>query len=396
MEIKVGGKREGTFVHPKCAIHIGMWASNKLTLYICEWVSRYIAGDPTLTKDVQARVDEVHGTKSLLTHTMVDKEESDVILAETHKNAAQYQTKTLELQAELRKTREAYAEDQAKAKKLEAEFQKAMKANDALGKVNDGHMTMIKIITSKKDELDKVNQELTKKTSQNSKMIDDLVNKLQLLGVSEETDVSYLLVQQQRKRRRRQFDREQLKVMSKAGNLLQETLLQRESETGVHSMPARFLALRNINESTNGKKDKIAHALIKDTLACMGENLMKYVTTQRPSRPILLGAVAAILNEVPKDDSRNRMNSNVFITNFLCGNIKRILNLKHATYMTVGQLYWYVYRFNKWAFERQMNQDFRLVQQEDLERVLGYEKKKVPVFPVYNPCDIRQFFRSNC
>ena len=119
---------------------------------------------------------------------------------------------------------------------------------------------------------------------------------------------------------------------------------------------------------------------------------MKYVTTQRPSRPLLLGAVAAILNEVPKDDPRNKMCSNVFITNFLCGNIKRILDLKHATYMTVGQLYRYVQRFNTWACQQHMNQEFQLVQQQDLERVLGYKKKKVPVFPVYNPCDIRQFF----
>ena len=117
---------------------------------------------------------------------------------------------------------------------------------------------------------------------------------------------------------------------------------------------------------------------------------MKYVRAQSPGRPKLLGAVAAILNEVAQDNHNNRLSSNVFITNFICGNIK--FYYKHATYMTLGQLYGYVQRFNTWFVQQKMSSEFQLVQQHDLERVLGYEKQGIPKFPLYSPCDIRQFF----
>ena len=47
-------------------------------------------------------MDQVHGTKSLLTRTVVDKDESDETLAEAHAKAARYQAEVVTLQSQLR------------------------------------------------------------------------------------------------------------------------------------------------------------------------------------------------------------------------------------------------------------------------------------------------------
>jgi hypothetical protein len=377
------GCRDSTFGHPFIAIDYATYLSPKFAIIVTQWTARFIAGDITLIKGVQARVDEVHGTKSLITHTMVDKTESDEKLSGAHEQAAAYQAQVTKLQSKLQHARQ----------------QEAVTIEE-IKTANNKQLNLLK--SQRSADVKEFEMERQSKDDQ----ISDLAQKLQALGVSEDTDASYLNVQQQRKRRRHEHERQQLRAMNKSGGLLQELLLQRAPESqkekgedneageqpGVSSMPARFLALTKVRESTNGKNHKIAHALIKATLACMGENLMKYVRAQGPGRSKLLGAVAAILNEVARDNPNNRLCSNVFITNFICGNIKRILLLKHATYMTLGQLYGYVQRFNAWFLQEKMSSEFQLVQQHDLERVLGYEKQGIPKFPVYSPCDIRQFF----
>ena len=87
------------------ALDYAAYLNVDLAVAINLWVYRYITGDQTLIKDVQARVDEVHGTKSLLTHTIVDKEASDQKLAVVHEQAAGYQASLSKLQAELTKAK---------------------------------------------------------------------------------------------------------------------------------------------------------------------------------------------------------------------------------------------------------------------------------------------------
>jgi hypothetical protein len=159
-------------------------------------------------------------------------------------------------------------------------------------------------------------------------------------------------------------------------------------------MAARFVALQNATEATDGKTNKEAHNLIKATLASMGEIIMLYIRTHAPPRNRVLTVMTAILDDMPVGQENNRMTSNVFVTNFLCGNIKRILGLKYSTYMTLGNLYGYVRRFNRWFREHKFNEEFQLVQQKDLEILLGYEGEDAPKFTVYNPCDIRHFFNN--
>ena len=96
-----------TWLHPLLAIDFARYMSVHFGLQITIWAAQYITGDPTLIKDVQARVDEVHGTKSLLTHTMMEKETSKALLVTTHKKAAKYQVEARALQIELENARHA-------------------------------------------------------------------------------------------------------------------------------------------------------------------------------------------------------------------------------------------------------------------------------------------------
>jgi hypothetical protein len=71
------------FLHPRAALVIAtQWFAPGIACEVINWYYRYLTGDATLVHDVAKRVDEVHGTKSLLTRTVVDKDESDKVLAE--------------------------------------------------------------------------------------------------------------------------------------------------------------------------------------------------------------------------------------------------------------------------------------------------------------------------
>jgi hypothetical protein len=80
------------FLHPRAALVIALsWFKPEIASEAIDWYYRFLAGDASLVHDVADRVDMVHGTKSLLTRTVVEKQESDEILAEAHSRAAQYQ-----------------------------------------------------------------------------------------------------------------------------------------------------------------------------------------------------------------------------------------------------------------------------------------------------------------
>ena len=198
------GHQDSTFGHPFIAIDYASYLSPTFAIIVTQWTARFIAGDITLIKDVQARVDEVHGTKSLITHTMVDKKESDEKLSAAHEKAATYQATILKLQSNLKHARQ----------------QEAVTIEEITTERNKDLATFQK--TTKDFEMERQSKD---------DQIADLVQKLQAMGVSEDTDVSYLNVQQQRKRRRHQHERQQLRAMNKSGGLLQELLLQRAPES---------------------------------------------------------------------------------------------------------------------------------------------------------------------
>jgi len=201
-----------------------------------------------------------------------------------------------------------------------------------------------------------------------------------------------------RKRKRDESFCKEVAAMNLAGLKQQRYLMQMdETDSAPTSMGARFIALKQVNEATNGLEHKVGHALIKDTLSCVGENLMKLHRIQELPRGKLLRIVTYILDDQCMDDQNNPLSSNVFLTNFLCGNIKRVLRLKHATHMTLGQLYHYVARYNEWFKKNKMSDEFQLIQQHDLRQLLEYEEdndSESTKCPRFSPVDIRNYFTS--
>ena len=74
IETKQGGlaPEQGTWVHPRVAIHLAQWLDPVFSIAVTDWVLRFIAGDLTLIGDVTQRYDQIHGT---ITTTAVKIEE---------------------------------------------------------------------------------------------------------------------------------------------------------------------------------------------------------------------------------------------------------------------------------------------------------------------------------
>lgn len=361
------GRADNTFVHPFIALDYASYISPGFGLKMVQWTSRYVTGDATLIQEVQERVDEIHGTKSLLTHTIVDKSESDQKLSLVHERAASFQAKAFRLQAEL--------------KSLQAEREK-----DA---------------ESYKRELSLRDHE-----------VERLTQKLEMLGVDKNMDVSYLRVEQSRKRRRYSQQYKGLQQIAQSGRTLQNLLHQRdlpvqvegekaktappresvasedEEQPGVLSMPARFLAMEVV-PSTSGKSNKIVHSLIKGTFTKMGENLMKYKRLDRPTDALLERAFCQILG-APVDMGESRLNSNLTLDLILKRNVKRLESVQNSTHISLEQLYPYLKRYNMWVQSMGLPAEFVLVEQEDLERTLKYNGLSVPEFRMPKSLRVRQ------
>ena len=111
-------------------------------------------------------------------------------------------------------------------------------------------------------------------------------------------------------------------------------------------------------------------------------------------RSEMMDCVTHILGEKCAENHRNRLASNVFVTNFICGNIRRVLRLIHATHMTLGQLYQYVTRYNEWFRGANVGDEYQLVQQQDLTHLLGYEMEGTTrSWTLFKPVDIRCYFK---
>jgi hypothetical protein len=188
-------------------------------------------------------------------------------------------------------------------------------------------------------------------------------------------------------------------LLSTQNTHLFQSLLQRQSDgSPLSSMPSRFVAAKGLTAASNGGDDPLVHALIKDTLAAIGENLNKWRKATAPSRSDLLGAVTAIVGQ-QCDDQPDRnghqlvLSSNVCLTNFLCRTVKQVLGLKHATYCNAGQLYGYVCRANWWFASQGLDQEYQLVQEADMAMALSLPRRLLghPVARV-SCVDIRRHF----
>ena len=381
------------FLHPRAAHVIALnWFKPEIASVASEFFYRFLAGDASLVHDVADRVDLVHGTKSLLTRTVVDKDESDETLAKAHAKAAQYQAEVVTLQSQLRDaiTKHAAALT-AQASKHGQDLSAIMATATKLSAQVTESSAEIALLTTKQEQA-------TAQAESSSAEIARLTAQLAGLGVDSQRKADRLTFEIRKRRRlckvMRQNDAANEKTL--AVHLLQTSAEEPVDGTGeqpaCNSMPARFIALRGVNEATNGLDHKIVHALIKECLAAIGENLMKFQRATGASRARLVGCISAILDEQAEDNANNPLTSNVFIANLLCANLKRVHGLQHATHLTLGALYTHVRRANRWFADRLLSPEFQLVQANDLAVVLGYEHHERPRLVKYNPCDIRVHF----
>ena len=352
------------FLHPRAALVIAIsWFKPEIASEAMDWYYRFLAGDASLVHAVADRVDLVHGTKSLLTRTVVDKQESDEMLAQAHIKAAQYQADVVTLQSQLRE------------------------ATDAL-EVKTGDLAeVLSRLSLQTGTLDASREQISL-----------LTTKLDRLGADAHS-TSNRLTLELRKRRRlceviKSNDAENEKILEVS---LMQTSTDPDRAEGpeqplCNSMPTRFIALKGVNEATSGKDHKIAHALIKACLADIGENLMKHRRANSPSRSQIMGCFTAVLDEQALDNTRNKLTSNVFMVNMLCANLKRVHGLQHATHLTLGALYLHVRRANRWFRDRRLSSEFQLIHESDLAIILNYEGYSVPRVMKYNASDIRMHF----
>jgi len=73
-----------SWLHPLVAMDFASYLKPSFGILMAIWCARYISGDANLIADASARVDQVHGTKSILTHTMADETVPDECLITCH------------------------------------------------------------------------------------------------------------------------------------------------------------------------------------------------------------------------------------------------------------------------------------------------------------------------
>jgi hypothetical protein len=304
-----------------------------------------------------------HGTKSLLTRTVVDTQESDEVMAHVHAKAAKYQADVVTLQSQLRDAKDAL--EVKKCDLVTALSHLSLKTGTL-----DESLETIKLLNTKLDNLGIDSQ------NKSNQLTLELRKRRRLCEVIASNDV----------------ENEKLLEVSLMQTGSSPDQAEGPEQPLCNSMPTRFLALRGVTEATNGKDHKIAHALIKACLADVGENLMKHLRANSPTRSQIMGCITTVLDEQALDNTKNKMTSNVCMNNMLCANLKRVHNLQYATHLTLGALYRHVCRANRWFRDRLLSSEFQLVQESDLAIILNYAGYSMPRVVKYNASDIRMHF----
>ena len=340
-------------------------------------------------KEFQDRHDELTNTQQV---AQLKQSEFQAVSVARHNQLVGYQKIAQLKYIESQKASEAlYSQLQDKHNELVDTQQVAQLKQSELQKESETTKQKYQVEKDAVLELSSKLQTLTVKST--ARMI-ELEEMLRIAGVTSDTDLKFVTAHMRSNKRRRTNLMVQIKEMEQTGVDLEEELLQqREGEPGSFtSMPHRFVALREVNEYTNGKDDKIVHALIKFTIEAIGENLNRYSRTNGSPRAVILGAITRMIEQQCQDNPKNLLASNVSITNHIFGNIKRVHHLKYGTHCDLGQLYRIVRQANQWFHERGLNEEFQLAQQKDLERILGINRAVVPTFTRYNPADIRKYY----
>ncbi len=67
-------QKQGTWVHPRVAMHLAQWISPKFAVQVADWVFRFMQGDLSLVKEVVDRHDKINGTESRILIESYDRQ----------------------------------------------------------------------------------------------------------------------------------------------------------------------------------------------------------------------------------------------------------------------------------------------------------------------------------
>ena len=382
VESKAGGKEAGggTWIHPEAAIHLAMWLDAHLAVQVIRWTSRFISGDLTLVHDLVDRHEAVHpGTQVRATVTVAGPEIDVDRVSELHQdNAVEQENQRLKVRiAEVLKNAET-GEEELKAVRQE----------------RDGLIRAL-------EEEQTAHMELQVSAAQMDRDLASLATEKTALETEKttlETTTASLRKVLKRKRRRLAETTEQLSCTTLAGRALYrhyltnrgnlEQLATAEELDGggrgapeqplAGSKPTRYVALKNVTASSSGCGSKLICDLNRDTLDSIGQNLTRWGVATRPTRAEKFAAVSEILDFDFDSAPYATPYSSVSWRTVVYGVLKTKLALEYSTWASLQDVLALTTRSNAWFDRRRCALEFQLIQQQDLEALLGRTHRLEP------------------
>jgi hypothetical protein len=144
------------------------------------------------------------------------------------------------------------------------------------------------------------------------------------------------------------------------------------------SKPTRYVALKNVTASSSGCGSKLICDLNRDTLDSIGQNLTRWGVATKPTRAEKFAAVSEILDFDFDSAPCATPYSSVSWRTVVYGVLKTKLALEYSTWASLQDVLALTTRSNAWFDRRRCALEFQLIQQQDLEALLGRTHRLEP------------------
>jgi hypothetical protein len=345
VQSKTGGDHAGTWVHPKAAIHLAMWVSPEFAVQVIDWVSRFISGDLTLVADLAAQHEALYPIHTtFVTVTTGGSEINPESVNLLHQD-------------------NVMAQDTVKVRIAE------VKRNEATGE-EELHLLVARL----QEEKEKMEAQ-----------IGELGKNLAALSESK----TELQRECGDKRRRLETTQGQLSTTTKMSRVLDahytanradlEQFATAEELSGVFSgeqpladsKAARYVALKGVTANTSGRDNRIVRDLNRNTFDSIGQNLTKWSLLNHPSRAQKMSVLSHILDYDFDADTERTPYGSVSWRCLLYKLFKTKMALDYSTHATLRDMHGLTRQTNTWFQSHGMRLEYHLVEQRDLEQVLG-------------------------
>ena len=368
VESKTGSQMAGggTWIHPRVAVHLAFWVSPEFGNQVMSWASRFISGDLTLVADLVKQHEEANPDTSVL--ATVTTAGADV-QREAHQQM--HRVNVLEQENTKLKVRIVQVVDEAKNSLIEikqslVQSQARVEELTATGAV---HKTTIVHMVAKGATYEATIVDMAAKGKVREAALLDMAGesilaKATIAGLTTKcVEIQQHLSESQRK----------LNVSlaeTKLWHHMFQQCYQELRQTGdAESMPTRYLALHNMTTASCGTKDMLLRDLNHGTFRAIAINFARWQTIWQPTREHMLTVAGSIL-AVDFDTCTYRTSSTVCWFALFCGVFRTLHKLQHSTYATLDQMLQLTTRFNDCFKPPMFPLNFKLPQQQDLEKIL--------------------------